>query len=294
MMQTSTDVIAGMQSYPNISAPTDPDTADVVIRRPRWGYDTPKDGLESCEFCHNLRKVQVDAFPGDPLFGKWIPCPKCKDIVARAKMQQWISAQRERIGHYSQLTGRALGQTFDNFDLREDEHNTESIRRGYRIVHAFAQDPVGWLVLYGSCGTGKSHLAAAIANHLTNQKANGKKPPMVLFMTVPSALNLLRSGFDRGDHDELLLLTKEVDVLILDDLGVEKPTGWVRETLYEIINARYQAELPLVIVSNLPPKDLAPRLYDRLSDNDLSTVVQMNAPTYRQRERSPGEVISRN
>jgi DNA replication protein DnaC len=288
VVQTSAEVVADMMPKTHAVSQTD----SPSIRRPQWGFPTPQDGLEPCDFCHNLRRVQVDAFPGDPLFGQWIPCPECKDVVAHAKMQKWVNEQREHIERYSQLTGRALKQKFHNFDLRKNEDDTESIRKGYQAARIFAQNPEGWLVLYGACGTGKSHLAAAIANYLSNQKANGKQPPMVLFMTVPSLMNLLRSGFKRGDYDELLNLTKKgVDVLILDDLGVENATNWVEETLYEIINARYQAERALVVVSNLSPNKLEPRVYDRLSDDDLSTVIRMVAPTYRQRKRNPGEVI---
>jgi DNA replication protein DnaC len=102
---------------------------------------------------------------------------------------------------------------------------------------------------------------------------------------------MLRSGFERGDHDELLALTKEVDVLILDDLGVERVNDWVRETLYEVTHARWQTESPLVVVSNLRPDALEARLRDRLMDDDLTQVVRVAAPTYRQRKRNPGLVL---
>jgi DNA replication protein DnaC len=158
--------------------------------------------------------------------------------VRRQRLQQRFQEQQERIERYSQLVGRARRQTFSNFELREDEEHTEAVRHAYRAACAFAQQPEGWLFLYGSRGTGKSHLAAAIANHPRVPTEPGRRT-LVLFLTVPGLLNMLRSGFERGDHDELLALTKEVDVLILDDLGVERVNDWVRETLYEVSNLGY-------------------------------------------------------
>jgi DNA replication protein DnaC len=210
--------------------------------------------------------------------------------VRRQQLQRRFQEQQERIERYSQLVGRARRQTFSNFELREDEENTQAVRQAYRAARAFAQHPEGWLFMYGSRGTGKSHLAAAIANHLL-AASDPSRQSLVLFLTVPGLLNMLRSGFERGDHDELLALTKEVDVLILDDLGVERVNDWVRETLYEVTHARWQTESPLVVVSNLRPDALEARLRDRLMDDDLTQVVRVAAPTYRQRKRNPGLVL---
>lgn len=252
--------------------------------------DLTDDGLPPCSLCHGLRKVKADVPPEHPLFARFIPCPRCRGAVRRQELQRRFEEQRERIERYSQLVGRARRQTFSAFELRKDEEHTESVREAYRASRAFAKRPEGWLFMYGSRGTGKSHLAAAIANQLLKPSEAGEAS-LVLFMTVPGLLNLLRSGFERGDHQDLLALTKEVDVLILDDLGVERVNEWVRETLYEVTHARWQMESPLVVVSNLRPEALEPRLRDRLMDDDLATVIKVAAPTYRQRRRNPGLVL---
>ncbi|MGD2104435.1 MAG: ATP-binding protein [Anaerolineae bacterium] len=250
----------------------------------------PDDGLPPCDLCHGLRRVKADVGPAHPLFAQFIPCPRCRGAVKRQQLERRFRERRRRIERYSQLVGRARRQTFSNFELRRDEEHTELVREAFRAARAFAGEPEGWLFLYGSRGTGKSHLAAAIANHLL-APSGAEQKSLVLFMTVPGLLNLLRSGFERGDHENLLALTKEVDVLILDDLGVERVNDWVRETLYEVTHARWQTESPLVVVSNLRPEGLEPRLRDRLMDDDLTTVVKVAAPTYRQRKRNPGLVL---
>ena len=252
---------------------------------------TAPDGLPHCDYCGDLRLIKPDVDPGHPLFGRWVRCPVCEERVERARRRRVFRKKRRRIARYSHLVGRASEQTFESFDLREDEPGAASVGKAYRAARAFAQCPEKWLLLHGSRGTGKSHLAAAIANHLASQSAADGLPPLVLFLTVPRLLTLLRSGFDRGDYDELLDLVLGVDVLILDDLGVEKASEWAEERIYAIVDHRYQMMAPTVVVTNLRPEMLEERIQDRLLDDDLSTVVKVVAPTYRQRRRNPGRIL---
>jgi len=112
-----------------------------------------------------------------------------------------------------------------------------------------------------------------------------------MFLTAPDLLDLLRSGYSAGDYEELLDLCRTMDVLVLDDLGVERETDWAAEKLFQILNHRYQSELPTVIVTNCRLEELPPRIYDRLSDDDLCVRCQVLAPSYRQRHSSPGVVV---
>lgn len=212
-----------------------------------------------------------------------MPCPACGHLAQRQRRREIYRRQKTRIQRYVQQIGRYNRQTFETFDLRlRGEETTAPVRQAYRAAQTFAQYPQGWLVFYGPQGTGKSHLAAAIANHL-GALPEGDLPPLVLFCTAPDLLDLLRSGYNAGDYDELLRLCKTVDVLILDDLGTEQGTEWAEEKLFQILNHRYQAELPTVVVTNCRLEDLEPRLYDRLSDDDFSIRVKIIAPSYRQR-----------
>jgi len=217
-------------------------------------------------------------------------CPTCGPTIRRYRRIQRYRAHRERIERYTQKVGRYCRQTFDTFDQRRPEsEQTATVRQAYQAAIAFAKNPQGWLVLHGSKGTGKSHLAAAIANHLESLPEAVR--PLVLFLISPDMLDLLRSGYNTGDYDDLLNLCREVDVLILDDLGVEQEKDWVNEKLFQILNYRSQAELPTIIVTNHRLEELEPRIYDRVSDDDLSTSVEILAPTYRQRRSAPGTIV---
>ena len=203
----------------------------------------------------------------DARFGKMFPCHGCEEWIAGNRRRRTFEVQRRRIARYS---GTHPQQTFGAFD---HGRVTPLIRRAYLGALAYAEDPKGWLVLHGSCGTGKSHLAGAIANRCPDQ--------LVMSLIVPDLLDLLKSGFKNGDHDELLALCRTVDLLILDDMGTENPTPWAYEKLFQIINHRYNRQLPTVFVLNGRIEDLEPRIASRMSDRSLSAIYPMWGDDYR-------------
>jgi len=252
-----------------------------------------RDGLPHCTACNDTRRINVRLErpgPHDEV-NRLDWCPVCGHLAQQQQRSRLYQRYRERIARYTQETGRYIRQTFAAFDQRKSEgRHTVSIRKAYAAARQFAADPKGWLVFYGTKGTGKTHLAAAIANALESRPEQTRLA--VMLITAPDLLDLLRSGYNAGDYDDLLNLARTVSVLILDDLGVEKENEWVTEKLFQILNRRYQAELPTVIITNCRLEELEPRIYDRLSDDDLCTRCQILAPSYRQRRSSPGAVIS--
>jgi DNA replication protein DnaC len=83
----------------------------------------------------------------------------------------------------------------------------------------------------------------------------------VAIYSLPRLLNLLRESMD-SDAGKLDLLDRltAVDLLHIDDLGVENRTDWVLEQLYSIVNARYEAERAIVATTNLMPDELSEAL----------------------------------
>ncbi len=186
-----------------------------------------------------------------------------------------------RAGLFDPLRLELLKQmTFENFELRADldPEQAESLATAYELARSFAENPEGWLVFLGTCGCGKTHLAAAIANY----RLRRRQP--VVFAVVPDLLDYLRSTFNpdsRITYDELFEGLRTAPVLILDDLGAHSSSPWAQEKLYQLINYRYNARLPTVITSNHRLEDVDPRLASRMSDRRLSTVVTILAPDYR-------------
>ncbi len=186
-------------------------------------------------------------------------------------------------GHHELSSLAALRQyTFANFDLRKGEgmapDHLKSLEKALRTATAFAKKPQGWLLLTGSYGCGKTHLSAAIANF----RADLGQPP--LFVSVPDLLDHLRATFNPNSTVSLDRRFEEVrssQLLILDDLGTQNMTPWVREKLYQLFDYRYHAQLPTVITTSEKPDEADPRLLSRMSDARLCVKCSITAPSYR-------------
>lgn len=175
--------------------------------------------------------------------------------------------------------------TFGTFNLRENEglpaNEQKSIEKVFRAAQKYAENPESWLVLQGGYSTGKTHLAAAIANYRSGLGV----PP--LFVIVPDLLDHLRATFAPDSnvrYDRLFDEVRTASLLILDDLGTQSSTPWGREKLYQLFNYRYMAELPTVITMAGSIEELYkadPRLASRMLDTRLCTIYAITAPAYR-------------
>jgi DNA replication protein DnaC len=171
--------------------------------------------------------------------------------------------------------------TFDNFDHKRTElplEQRQNLRQAFNLAVEFARSPEGWLIFQGVNGCGKTHLAAAIANY---QLAQGKP---VFFVVVPELLDHLRSTFSpdsKISYDEFFEKIKEVPLLILDDFGEQSATPWAQEKLYQLINYRYNARLPMVVTTCLSLEEIEPRISSRMVDPRISLVFNITAPDYR-------------
>jgi DNA replication protein DnaC len=172
-------------------------------------------------------------------------------------------------------------QSFDSFSLRESERLTPEESKSLRISlehsRRMANSPVGWLVLLGSYGCGKTHLAAAIANH---REALGFPS---LFVVVPDLLDYLRSTFNPASpvsYDRLFDEIRSANLLVLDDMGAQNATPWAREKLFQLLNHRYNAELATVITTSIDLAEIDPRVRTRLLDKRLCTICGITAPPF--------------
>jgi DNA replication protein DnaC len=171
--------------------------------------------------------------------------------------------------------------TFNNFNpkrLNLPLEERQNLEQALKIAINFAHSPQGWLIFRGPNGCGKTHLAAAIANHL---KSEGKSP---LFIVVADLLDHLRAAFSPDSsvsYDELFEQIKKCEVLILDDFGEQSATSWAQEKLYQLMNYRYNARLATVITTCLSLDEIENRFSSRMVDPSISLVFNIMAPDYR-------------
>jgi DNA replication protein DnaC len=171
--------------------------------------------------------------------------------------------------------------SFGSFNLREREKLTPeeraNLEKAFNLAQEFAEHPRGWLVLSGTYGCGKTHLAASIGNY---QASKGQPP---LFVVVPDLLDHLRSTFSPNSttsYDEIFEEVRSARLLILDDLGTQSATPWAREKLYQIFNHRYTAQLPTVITTASRLDEIDPRIRSRMLDSRLCVFFGILAPAY--------------
>lgn len=169
---------------------------------------------------------------------------------------------------------RYQAKTLDNFDQSWQPKAFEAAKDYIDNWRQYSDEGRS-LFLVGDVGTGKSHLAYAILNALIKKSVPG------MVASVPDMLDDLRDNKD-GQIEAL----KEIDLLVLDDLGSQKNTEWVTERLFVILNARYADLKPTIITSNhrlevLKQTDGWQRITDRIIE--MSRLIRVEGKSYRQR-----------
>ena len=173
-------------------------------------------------------------------------------------------------------------RTFANFEDRREEglspDEVRSLEKAVKAATTFAAKPRGWLVLTGSYGCGKTHLAAAIANSLAD-KGN---PP--LFIMVPDLLDHLRATFSPSSnvsYDRRFDEIRTAPLLVLDDLGAQSTSPWAKEKLHQLFNYRNNAELPTVLTVAVDMlESIDERLRVRLLDERICTICAITTPAF--------------
>jgi DNA replication protein DnaC len=227
-----------------------------------------------CPICKGTGVVHPRLPSGETDYSRVIPC-RCT-LPAREK------GRRSRLRKYSGLEARLLqNMTFDSFDWKRvnlPPEQRENLKDVFDEALNFAKAPESWLVFAGVNGCGKTHLAAAIANYRL------KEGKAVKFVVVPDLLDHLRSTFNPQSpvsYDQLFEEVKNAPLLILDDLGKQTTTPWAEEKLYQIINHRYNHQLPTVFTTNCSLDDIDSPISSRLADPKIGVVWNINAPDYR-------------
>jgi DNA replication protein DnaC len=256
---------------------TEPSDRPSLRRPPPPGLRPRSDRIGSsqpgsCPACGGAGFLLDDLPLGHPDYGKPIPC--------HCKLQERRSRRRSRFSDVHKLDSLTRF-TFEAFDTDLSwlpPHKLDNLVRAYDSALQFAKQPAGWLLLTGGFGCGKTHLAAAIVNHRIENDLSA------VFVVVPDLLDHLRATFgpnSEANYDDLFDEIRNTSVLVLDDLGVQGVTPWAQEKMFQILNHRYNSQLPTVLTTNQRMEDLDQRLRSRLQDLNLVQHIAIKAPDYR-------------
>lgn len=137
------------------------------------------------------------------------------------------------------------------------------------------------LYFWGGVGSGKTFCAMAIANDIRRNKM-----VEMLYFSFTELVYRMKKGYEPDSRFDphLLDAIKKCELLVIDDIGLEKATEWVTEQLYMIINHRYEQMLPTIITSNQSPEDLGKLHNEQIASRlkEMSTVVKFTGKDRRE------------
>lgn len=165
-------------------------------------------------------------------------------------MVQKLMNEAQRLRERMNLGTRFLDRTFSNFNSARDRNAyNEAVR--YAEQENLFSDKRNGLIIFGAVGSGKTHLAAAIANDFVERGI----PAM--FGTFQAHLDNIKSEFDTSGQGKYLSEIKSTPILVIDDLGKERKSEWTQSILFDIVNYRYEHLLPTIFTSNFNDTEFA-------------------------------------
>ncbi len=218
----------------------------------------------------NLEKPRCDCEKAVAFWKGWdAKQEKIKKEKELAEEQELRKQKIESILGKSGIKKRYLSRTIDSFSVTAENKRSFEVATDYikNFREYFAQGK--GLYLEGPCGTGKTHLAIAIALAIINAGVP------VICKTSIDILGDIKRCYERNSEvteEEVLEAYKTVDLLIIDDLGKEQVTEWSVPVLYSILNERYEALLPTIITTNYNTTALAEKLSVR-GDTETATAI---------------------
>lgn len=193
---------------------------------------------------------------------------KCKCVEEYSHIERQQNAIKTQADFIYRINSD-IDRLFKGRNLVEDDIHSKMSLNNFSAEHPTqkaALDKVSnfragttGLCFYGPAGRGKTHLAVALAKKLKNE---GKT---CLAIKSIDLLNRIKKTYNRDDVDEVEVMgiLKNIDVLVIDDIGTERPTGWVLEKLYEIIDYRTRRKTT-IFTTNLGGEELIKKLGEAL------------------------------
>jgi DNA replication protein DnaC len=216
------------------------------------------------------------------------PCEYCRDtgweLVAGKGVRPCrcrTTDRRSLLLEAARIPKRYDGCSFDTYHPQGKPNSPNFLSQAYalrdakHLVDEYPNLEIG-LLFIGPCGVGKTHLATAIVSSLIKRKGVA-----CLFYDFRDLLKEIQDSYNPISHNsELRVLAPvyEAEVLVLDELGASKPTDWVRDTMTQIINKRYNDKKLTIFTTNYLDEGCSPgeeNLTDRVGMRLRSRLYEM-------------------
>lgn len=198
-------------------------------------------------------------------------CPECtKEAVDRQKKHQEEQRQRKletnRIARHerSRIPLRFKTRRFDNYIVEQEaQAKALGICKSYAESWTKVKQEGTGLIFSGKAGAGKTHLACSIAHEVIEREGE------VQFATVAEVMRQIKSSFAKDSEtteQQAIDYFSNIQLLILDEVGMDYGTDFNKALIFEILNNRYENVLPTILLTNLDTKALTEYMGERLVD----------------------------
>lgn len=221
----------------------------------------------------------------------WTRCPDCDEASLAAERQAKATEEADRARHRLEamieeaaIPARFIGRSFDNFKATTQEQSA-ALQASQQYAQTFNERGKrgDGLIFGGQPGTGKSHLATAIAQAIMPEHQG-------LYVTCMGMIRAVRNTWRKDSErseSQVLASLAGVDLLILDEVGVQYGTDGEQNIIFDVLDRRYRELRPTIILTNQSPTGLrdciGERTYDRLRES--SRWVAFDWPSYRPQAR---------
>lgn len=256
-------------------APKDSILPNSALPKPISTAGIQSETVEShCEVHGAFQAVQIQ-YPGGRNFT--MPCDICH--ASRIKPLQQEAAKKAEVTLMNKLAWAGIPQrfincSFDNYQVINANRVVFESCKAYAENFTLNRKLGTSAILCGDVGTGKTHLATAITRHVIASNMTAR------YETIASAIRKVRETYRKDSkvtEQHIIDSLVKPDLLVLDEVGVQSGSDAELNTLFDIINGRYQQEKPNLLLSNLDgagiKQSIGERSYDRLRENSGKYLV---------------------
>lgn len=232
-----------------------------------------------CKFCgKDLKPIGLDyLYANMPLSSIEYERCDCKQSKAYWNEIDLKEEEQKKRKQFEQMTRQFYIQNYISKQIQDYQFDnfitTENNKKEVEIAKDFTEKCINknqknGLIITGKSGVGKTHLATAILNKLT------EKNMLVLMGRLILLLDVIKDTFKdfSSKEKDIIELYSKVDMLIIDDLGTERISSWALEKLYTIIENRNENKLPILVTTRFNKESLLDRFYQS-DDEELSEAV---------------------
>ena len=232
-----------------------------------------------CKFCgKDLKPIGLDyLYTNIPLSSIEYERCDCKQSKAYWNEIDLKEEKQKKRKQFEQMTRQFYIQNYINKQIQDYQFenfiitgtNKKEVEIAKKITEkCINKNQKNGLIITGKSGVGKTHLATAILNKLT------EKDLLVLMGRLILLLDVIKDTFKDSSSKEkdIIELYSKVDMLIIDDLGTERISSWALEKLYTIIENRNENKLPIIVTTRFNKESLLDRFYQS-EDEELSEAI---------------------